>query len=200
MNVSFDRVLATGGEAGALISSQDWSQHPLGPISTWPQGLKTALSICLSSRSPISVWWGPELFEFYNDAFRAVLGSTKHPRAMGARGAEVWPEIWHIIGPIFESILAGGPAVGHKEMFMLLDRHVFQEETYFDHAHCPIYSAGGEIGGVFTSVTEATDKVQSERRLRTLRALAERTMGAHDTATVAEVALHVLQGNAADVP
>src|SRR5262245_62172801 len=104
MNGTFDRVLATGGEAGALIAHIDWERHPLGPIAGWPQSLKTALSICLASRTPILVWWGPELFEFYNDAYRPVLGATKHPRAMGARGAAIWPEIWHIMYPIFESI------------------------------------------------------------------------------------------------
>src|SRR5690242_4062481 len=54
-------VLAGGGEMGALMRAQDWSQTSLGPIEDWPQSLRTAISICLDSRFPILIWWGSEL-------------------------------------------------------------------------------------------------------------------------------------------
>jgi PAS domain S-box-containing protein len=200
MNATFDRVLATGGEAGALIARIDWASHPLGPIAGWPQSLRTALSICLASRTPILVWWGPELYEFYNDAYRPVLGATKHPRALGARGADIWPEIWHIMYPIFASILAGGRAIGHHDMFMFLDRNGFEEETFFDHAHCPVIGDHGEVAGIFTTVNETTGKVVGERRLRVLKLLAEQTVQAREVTAVCQLAARVLSGNAADVP
>ena len=42
-------VLAGGGEMGALMHAFDWSTTPLGPVSGWPQSLRTALSILLAS-------------------------------------------------------------------------------------------------------------------------------------------------------
>lgn len=84
---------------GELMRSLDWSLTPLGPVERWPQSLRTSISICLNSRFPILIWWGPDLVKLYNDAYREILGA-KHPAAMGARGRDVWPEIWHIIGPM----------------------------------------------------------------------------------------------------
>ncbi|MEZ4728119.1 MAG: hypothetical protein R3E79_13390 [Caldilineaceae bacterium] len=55
---SNDSCLAGGGEMGALMRTLDWSQTALGPVQTWPQSLRTAVSICLNSRFPILLWWG----------------------------------------------------------------------------------------------------------------------------------------------
>ena len=76
-------VLIGGGEMGALMRSLDWATTPIGPVEHWPQSLRTAVSICLDSRFPILIWWGPELVMLYNDAYRPMLGATKHPTAMG---------------------------------------------------------------------------------------------------------------------
>src|SRR6266849_10272724 len=93
--------LAGGGEIGALMRAKSWSDTLLGPPETWPEALKMAVSICLNSRFPISLWWGPELVMLYNDAWRPILGKTKHPAALGRPGIESWPEIWDTIGPQF---------------------------------------------------------------------------------------------------
>ena len=45
------------------------------------------------------LWCGPELVQFYNDAYIPSFGQGKHPAAMGQRGRDCWPEIWPIIGP-----------------------------------------------------------------------------------------------------
>ncbi len=63
----FSSFLAGGGEMGALMRGQDWNSTPLGPPETWPQSLKTAIRIMLTSRQPIWIGWGPELIFFYND-------------------------------------------------------------------------------------------------------------------------------------
>src|SRR5262245_54711473 len=95
-----EEVLASGGEMGALIQTIDWSATPVGPPSQWPQSLRTVLSVCLASRFPMLTMWGPELIQFYNDAFRPILGATKHPHSMGQRGSDCWAEIWDVVGPL----------------------------------------------------------------------------------------------------
>ena len=40
--------LVGGGEMGKLIRSMDWSRNPLGPIESWPQSLRTTVSLCLA--------------------------------------------------------------------------------------------------------------------------------------------------------
>jgi hypothetical protein len=74
--------LAGGGELGAMMRERDWSRTPLGPISEWPQALRTAVRIVLTSQQPMFVWWGDELINLYNDAYCSILGG-KHPWALG---------------------------------------------------------------------------------------------------------------------
>lgn len=200
MSASFDQVLARGGLSGALIASLDWSRHVLGPIEGWPTQLKSALSICLSAKTPILVRWGTELIEFYNDAYHPVLGTSRHPRAMGARADEAWPETWHVLGPIFEEVFSGGAASAHRDSFMFLDRNGFQEEAYFDHAHSPLFTDDGSVAGVFSTLRETTARVLNERRLRTLKALADSAHYASDLRSAYREAAGVLYNNAADIP
>jgi hypothetical protein len=76
-------VLSSGGEMGALMRSIDWSKTAVGPTDGWPQSLCTALSILLDTGFPMYIAWGPDFTQFYNDGYRPILGSTKHPAAMG---------------------------------------------------------------------------------------------------------------------
>ena len=41
-----------GGIMGECVLTHDWAATPLGPAETWPQSLRTALSIMLSSAFP----------------------------------------------------------------------------------------------------------------------------------------------------
>ena len=122
-------VLPGGGEMGALARSIDWSRTPVGPIETWPQSLRTAISILFESKFPMLVCWGPEFVQFYNDPFRPILGDSKHP-AMGRSTQDTFAEAWHIIGPLFEQVMQG-TAVGFDDMLVPLDRYGFLEECYF---------------------------------------------------------------------
>ena len=64
---------AGGGEMTTLIRQTDWSRTPLGPIETWPQSLRTTVSLCLASNFPINIVWGPEHTQIYNDGYRVCL-------------------------------------------------------------------------------------------------------------------------------
>ena len=50
--------LAGGGELGALMRGFDWQATPLGPPSNWPQSLRMAVRIMLTSLQPIWIGWG----------------------------------------------------------------------------------------------------------------------------------------------
>ena len=93
--------LAGGGEAERVIRASDWSATSLGPLTTWPQSLRTALSICLNSRFPIAIWWGAEGIQFYNDAYLPVVGA-KHPRSMGEPARVCWAEAWPVVGALYD--------------------------------------------------------------------------------------------------
>ena len=180
---------------GALTPAVD---GPLGPPEGWDPTLRTAASICLSSRFPMLLWWGPELRMVYNDAYRPMLGS-KHPRAFGAPGHEVWPEIWHVIGPMLHQVVTGGEATWSSDQLLVLDRNGYPEECYFTYSYSPVVAPGGDVAGVFCAVSETTDRVLGERRLRTLAAMA-RLVGSDDRDLVVQRATTVLEGNVGDHP
>ena len=72
--------------------------------------MRTTVQTLLHSRHPMFLWWGPELVQFYNDAYLPSFGHGKHPVAMGQRGAECWQEIWPIIWPQIDDVMSRGKA------------------------------------------------------------------------------------------
>jgi PAS domain S-box-containing protein len=163
--------LVGGGEMGELIRSMDWSKTPLGPMESWPQSLRSAVSILLPSKAQIVLFWGPDLIALYNDAYSPVLG-IKHPWALGRPARECWSEIWNdLLGRLFENVIATGESFWAKDHQFLLERHSYVEETYFDVSYDPVRDESGQVGGIFCIVSETTGRVLSERRLGMLREL-----------------------------
>ena len=192
--------LAGGGELGVLMRSHDWTQSPLRAPESWPDALKTAVSICLTSRFPMVLWGGPELAMLYNDAYRPMLGATKHPGGLGRPGIESWPEIWDVIGAQLTGVRESGQASWSEELLLVVERYGYREEAYFTYSFSPIKNADGTICGVFTAVNETTARVLGERRLRILRELAERTANAKSVEAACEIFAGVLGNSNPDVP
>src|SRR4051812_37381952 len=115
--------LDRGGIAGEAIRAIDWSKTSLGPISAWPRSLKAAISVVLHSRHPMFLWWGPELIQFYNDAYLPSFGVGKHPQAMGQRGRECWEETWPIVWPQIEAVMTRGDASWHEDSLVPIFRN-----------------------------------------------------------------------------
>lgn len=184
----------------ALTHAFDWSSTPVGAMNTWPQSLRTGLNICLTSRYPIIIFWGTEFIQFYNDAYRPILGSTKHPAALGQPARACWPEVWHVIGPMLESVLTTGEATWSDNQLLLLNRNGYSEECYFTFSYSPLHLENGAVGGVFTAVIETTAQVLAERRLRTLRDLTSQIAEVRHIPTLCTLAANVLETNPNDVP
>jgi PAS domain S-box-containing protein len=191
--------LAGGGEMGALMRSNDWRNTALGPLEDWPQSLKVSAGICIASRFDLIVWWGPQLIMLYNDSYCRTLAG-KHPHALGRPGREVYPEIWDVIGPMLEHVLATGEATWSADLLLLLERNGYLEETYHTFSYTPIRDVQGHVVGVITPVSETTDEVISQRRLLTLRDLAARSVDAKNEAEAWEFAAKALSGNPYDIP
>lgn len=192
------------GEMAARMSSFNWAATPLGPVSKWPQSLRTAVGICLSSRYPMVIWWGSDLALIYNDAWVPILGPDKHP-ALGWPGIQVWPENWHIIGQQLRSVLETGQATFSDDQHLPVKRFGYLEEAYFTYSYSAIRDELGVVRGVFTAITETTQRVLNDRRLRTLRKLGVQTAraaseGGASVGAVCDAALKALADNRADIP
>lgn len=191
--------LRGGGETGAILRAYDWSRTSLGPPEDWPQSLKISVQIILNSLYPMFVWWGPDLINFYNDAYRPFLGQ-RHPRALGIPAKESWREIWDVVGPQAAIVMTEGKAIFHEEMLLVMERHGYTEETYFTWSYSPISDDSGFPGGVFCACTEETARVISQRRVRTLRALASQTVFARTPEEACVLAVGAMKDNQHDLP
>ena len=157
--------LAGGGEMGALTRAYDWSATPLGKPETWPQSLRTAVRILLNTNHPMFIWWGPELIQFYNDAYRQTMGPERHPSALGQRGRECWDEIWPIIGPQIEQVMSGGGATWHENQLVPVTRHGRLEQVYWTYGYSPI-DEGDRVGGVLVVCRDVTRDYLAAAALR----------------------------------
>jgi signal transduction histidine kinase len=169
--------LAGGGELGALIRRHDWVATPLGPAPAWPQSLKTAVRIMLTSRQPIWIGWGPDLTFLYNDAYKSIIGG-KHPQALGRPTADVWREIWADIGPLLATAMGGTEGTYVEEQLLIMERNGYPEETYYTFSYSPIPGDDGQPGGIICANSEDTHRVVGDRQLALLRELAAGTVQA----------------------
>jgi PAS domain S-box-containing protein len=192
--------LAGGGSLGQLIREHDWSRSPLGPIESWPQSLKTSVSLMLNSRHPMWIGWGPEMTFLYNDAYVSVLSLAKHPESLGRPAREVWPEIWDICGPLADKVFEKGEATFIDDVRFFMNRGEFLEETYYSFSYSPIHDESGKIAGLFCPSTETTPKILNARRLRTLSELAAKALVEKSTDAACASSFSTLAKNPDDIP
>lgn len=158
--------LRGGGEMGNLTRSYDWSQNILGTPDTWPQSLLTTLSIMLNARFPMFLWWGPQLIQFYNDAYRPSLGNNgKHPAALGQKGADCWPEIWPVIKPLIDQVMSGDGSTFSEDQLIPIYRNNKLEDVYWTFGYSPVNDESGNPGGVLVICNETTKQVQARHNL-----------------------------------
>src|SRR5262245_50533216 len=88
--MAFDSsAFASGGVMGELMQTFEWRSSPLGAPQSWPETLKCAVRIVLTSPSAMWLAWGKDQRVLYNDACRPLLGANAD-RALGMRAREAW--------------------------------------------------------------------------------------------------------------
>lgn len=155
-------------EMGTRVAQFDWASTPLGAADAWPTDLRAAVRLCLSTSFPVLIVAGPERTKIYNDAYVPILGTEKHPNALGAPAATVWQEIWDTVGPEFDRVWETAEPTWHEDERLVIDRSGYPEECYFRWSYSPILDDDGNVIGVVDIVTETTAAVISQRRLSCL--------------------------------
>jgi signal transduction histidine kinase/ActR/RegA family two-component response regulator len=181
------------------MRAHDWAATALGPTEHWPQSLKMALQILLTSKFEMWLGWGEQVHFFYNDAYRPTLGQ-KDAYALGMPLRELWPEIWLDIKPRIEAVYQQGVATWDQSLLLILQRHQYPEETYHSFSYSPLIGDHGKIQGLFCAVTEDTDRVLNERRLALLRSVASGMAGTRDRSGIFSNLQSALSQQPRDLP
>ncbi|MCC8442445.1 PAS domain-containing protein [Xanthomonas cannabis] len=154
--------LAGGGEMGALMRAHDWAATPLGAPETWPQSLRSSLSVVLNSTLLGAVLWGPELRLLYNDVYVQSMGE-RHPQALGQPVTEVWKETYAPIAQDFDRVMQTGEGFGQGVIALPMLRNGVNEMTYWNATASPIRGEDGSIVGLMNIAIETTAQVAADR-------------------------------------
>ncbi|MFS2028162.1 PAS domain-containing protein [Massilia sp. CT11-137] len=164
---------AGGGLLGGIIDDYDWAGTSLGPICRWPDVVRTTVELILRSPVPIVTLWGEDGVMIYNDAYSGFAGG-RHPRLLGSRVGEGWPEVADFNDNVMKVGLAGG-TLSYRDQELTLHRSGKPEPVWMNLDYSPIVDAAGAVVGVIAIVVETTAKVRAERwlsgehdRLRTM--------------------------------
>ncbi|MGU3494576.1 response regulator [Xanthobacteraceae bacterium A53D] len=156
--------LAGGGETGRLIAGFDWGATSLGPIPGWPQCLKTTVSLMLRTNVPMVLLWNTDGVMLYNDAYAAFAGN-RHPRLLGSRVLEGWPEVAAFNAHVMEVGLGGG-TLSYRDQHLVLNRRGVPEDGWMNLDYSPVLDEHGRPAGVLAIVVETTNRLRAEERLR----------------------------------
>jgi PAS domain S-box-containing protein len=170
-------LFAGAGEMRRRCRAFDWSTTPLGPVAGWPLSLRTIVSTLLASRNPMFLWWGPELTQIYNDAYRPSFGEGgRDSCALGMAARACWTDIWETIGPQIEQVMTTGEATWHEDQYLPIERNGRLEDVWWTYGYSAVGDDCGRIAGTLVVCQETTRRVLAERereRLLTDTARAE---------------------------
>jgi len=165
---------------GALMRRLDWTATPAGLVASWPPSLRAAVALLLASTHPMYVAWGDDLVQFYNDAFREVLGPV-HPHALGRSARETFRESWDVVGPLFDRLMSGEPARAEEDRPLRRELDGKVEERHFTLSYSAIRQEDGRAGGVLVTALETTrHREEAARREQVARLEAEAANKAKD--------------------
>ncbi|MFE1598597.1 ATP-binding protein [Methylobacterium sp. ID0610] len=192
-------LFAGQGEMRALARALDWSRTPLGPVSAWPQSLRSTVRTLLSSQYPMILTWGSEFTQIYNDAYAKLIGAG-HPAALGNDIRITLAAGWDTLGPMIARVMQTGEANWTPALPLLMERAGYREEAYFSVSHAPAEDDDGRIVGMLAVCSEVTAQVVGERRLGLLRDLAAKAGESRSVETTCADIAAALSDDRLDVP
>ena len=191
--------LSGGGEMGQRIRDYDWAKTSLGAVETWPQSLRTCIRIMLTSRQPIWIGWGKDLIKFYNDPYKAIVGG-KHPWALGKPASLVWKDIWKDIEPMLKQVMEKDEGTYVESQLLIMERNGYPEETYYTFSYTPIPGDDGKTAGMFCANTDDTERITSERQLKTLTQLGKSLVDCKTSEEIIKKTMATFEENPHDFP
>ncbi|HTI30501.1 MAG TPA: PAS domain-containing protein [Sphingomonas sp.] len=174
-----------------MFDAFDWASHPFGTPDKWPRQLHAAFNLLIDAAFPAAMWLGPDLNLFYNDAYIDALG-PRHPAAFGRPGKIVWGELWDVIGPQFAQVMRTRKGLSERNQRLIMTRHGYEEETFWDYTISPLTNPHGEVVGVLNEAYDASEREFQARNYRAIIELDNALIAADDADTILATALRTI--------
>lgn len=177
-----------------LIRSFDWARTALGSISLWPESLVVLVNTALAMPLPVSLIWGTDMVEIYNDAFVPIL-TNRHPAALGQHGRDLWQDVWPVVGDQIEAVLRERRSFIQEHALVPILRNGALQDAWFDYSYSPALNADGSVAGIVVICQDVTTKVVAEReRIQVQEALRSERSRLLSIVQQAPVLFAVLEG------
>ncbi|UYY76176.1 PAS domain-containing protein [Sphingomonas sp. R1] len=156
------RFLDHGGEMAERIRAFDWATHPFGQPEAWCEPLRVMVDTALASSFPTAIYWGPDLRLLYNDAWMHIP-ADRHPWSLGRPGAEVWADIWDVVGEQMAQVVETGRGYATFDQLLRMERGGVPRDSWWNYSLTPIRDADGRVLGILNQGSETTRAVLAER-------------------------------------
>jgi PAS domain S-box-containing protein len=154
----------SSGEMAGRVREHDWASTPLGPIEGWPQCLKTFVDMLLSNGFAMTVLWGRDLIQIYNDAHRDLI-ADRHPGALGRPTRDAWAEFWTQAAPVIDRVWAG-ETLTFFDVPQTVTRRGTAENAWFTYSYSPLRDDTGTVAGMLVTLLETTERMRAQTALR----------------------------------
>ena len=160
---SVPQFLAHCGDQGRAVAGFDWSATPLGAIDSWPECIKSTLSLMLHANVPMAVLWGETGILLHNKAFGTLVGKPDFS-ALGCSLLELFPQFSVFMRDVIRSVLSG-KTVAERDMLTMLERDGKFQEVWVNQDYSPIVDDNGAVCAVFAIIKDTTERIRIEQRL-----------------------------------
>lgn len=150
---SITSIFVGGGEMGLCLRSHNWAATPLGVIESWPQTLRTLVSVVLDAPHPMAIFWGQALTTLCNDGYRSALKVEDPLDLLAKPGPVVWAEFWgsearDVLQATAMRAIATGTPSGLENLRMLDWQGDGPELAEHPFSYSPIRAESGRIEGL----------------------------------------------------
>ncbi|MCK0195309.1 PAS domain S-box protein [Ancylobacter sp. 6x-1] len=157
------RVFPGSSELAGRVRDFRWDETSLGPIAQWPAAVRSVVAMMLLSPLPIVTLWGEDGVMIYNDAY-SVFAGERHPRLLGSRVREGWPEVADFNDNVVRTVFGRGETLSYENQQLYLDRGRGPEPVWLNLDYSPVVDEEGHPLGVIAIVVETTEKVFANRQ------------------------------------
>ena len=180
------------------IRDFDWVTTPLGPIECWPPSLRAIVDLMLASDVVMSVMWGRQAVQIFNDAYANAV-AERHPAALGGSALETFGDFRPIFEPLFQRAMSGSTSTLQNLRYQFPTSHQSLGEVGSTSRTPRSGQTAAQLPEWLAILSDATARVraeqvlqQGEERQASSPALSDALRSLDDAADIQEAACRLL--------